>query len=103
MNTRTDNLKKATFGVMAILFFVNLSLMEKANWEQNNEVSLLGAGIDQNRQPGSAPVPEAPEVELLRATVNRLKAKRKGLVEEIDRNESRIREIELQNHKPASN
>lgn len=97
VNTRTDNLKKVTFGVMAILFFVNLSLMEKANRTQTTEVSFHGAGIDRSRQSVTKPPAGATEAEFLRVTANRLQAAREELVAEIGRIESRIRALELQN------
>lgn len=98
VNTSTDNLKRVSFGVMAILFFINLSLMEKANREQTTEANFRSAAIDQGKQFGAPPLTGAEETEFLRMTANRLRATQEEIVAEIDRIELRIRAIELRNN-----
>jgi len=101
VNSRTDNLKKVTFVVMAILFFVNLSLMEKENWAQRTDLGFREARINQDWRAGTNFVSKADEIEFLRKTATKLQATQNDLLEEIDRLESRIRTFEAQGASPV--
>jgi len=79
VSNSTDNLKKAAFGVMAILFVINISTM--ANADKGHSVELISTTA---------------EIQTLRMTASRLQATQKELLEEIGRLESRIHAFESQ-------
>lgn len=85
VSNSTDNLKKAAFGLMAILFVINISTMANADRGETAELN-----------------PMTNEIETLRMTASNLQATQSELLEEISRLQSKIRAIKIQQDSVAA-